>query len=117
MLEEVKEFTTTFDNKIGTQTHERFARAFEQYIRSGKSNNNLLKEVFNYFKSFLESIYKTSSDLGIDNPKMYEFFDKYLYHPENYNNWVYGDDEDEDNIAPHRPSGTSPQGGGIRGRG
>ena len=96
MLDEVKEFTTTFDNKIGTQTHERFARAFEQYVRSGKSKNNNLKGVFDYFKSFLESIYKTSSELGIDNPKVYEFFDKYLYHPERYNNWVYGDEDDDD---------------------
>lgn len=79
--------------------HERFARGFEQYVRSGKANNNYLKGVFDYFKGFLERIYKNAEELDIDlnNKQMFEFFDKYLYHPESYNNWVYGDDDDDDN--------------------
>ena len=97
-LQDVMDWTTSKMTKNPTLfIHERFARGFEQYVRSGKANNNYLKEVFDYFKSFLERIYKNAEELDIDlnNRQMFEFFDKYLYHPESYNNWVYGDDDDD----------------------
>ncbi len=97
---------------------ERFARGFEQYIRSGNfkdingnQKNSFLADVFEYFKRFLERIYETAKKLGMDvnNKQMIEFFDKYLYNPENYgdkdfvyktNNNINNKEEDNNTTNP-----------------
>ena len=106
MIEEIKEWTATFRNGVESlQTmHERFARGFEQYVRSGKYDNPILKNTYDYFKDFLLNIYKNAEELNIDvnNPQMFSFFDKYIFAPSKYtndNDWVYytgNDGEDDD---------------------
>lgn len=45
--------------KIGVEHHEKFARGFEAYLRSGKAPSAALKEAFEKFRQWLIDIYKT----------------------------------------------------------
>lgn len=49
--------------KIETKHHEKFARGFEQFLREGKAPRPELQAVFNRFKDWLMSIYKSNKDL------------------------------------------------------
>lgn len=49
--------------KIETKHHEKFARGFEQFLKEGKAPRPELQAVFNRFKEWLSSIYKSNKDL------------------------------------------------------
>jgi molecular chaperone GrpE (heat shock protein) len=49
---------------IGTEHHEKFARAVETYFMEGKSPTKELADVFQRFKAWLTKIYRTVSGLG-----------------------------------------------------
>lgn len=51
---------------IPTGGHEKFARAFEQYLMNGESPNLTLVEAFAAFKSWLVMIYQRLSKLNVD---------------------------------------------------
>lgn len=51
--------------KIEVKHHEKFARGFEQYLREGKAPRPELQSVFNRFKEWLTSIYKSSDQLKV----------------------------------------------------
>jgi hypothetical protein len=49
---------------ISTEAHEKFATAFEQYLREGKSPTPELQSIFDQFKAWLTRIYRTIAGLG-----------------------------------------------------
>ena len=53
--------------KFTVAQHEKFARAFEVYIRNGYAQNNKLKKVFEYFKNALLSIYDNLRKISWQN--------------------------------------------------
>ena len=58
---------------------EQWARAFEGYLRTGEAPTVGLKRVFEQFKTWLTSIYRSFSDLGVDlSPEMKGVFDRML---------------------------------------
>lgn len=56
-LEAVRKLVKNEGEEFTEEQHEKFARAFEVYLRSGYAKNNKLKQVFEDFKNFLWSIY------------------------------------------------------------
>ncbi len=52
------------EDEITTPMHEKFARGFESYLRSGKSPVPQLKRVFARFKKWLKDIYQDLRQLG-----------------------------------------------------
>lgn len=52
------------EGPIRRRAHERFARAFEQYIREGIAPSQKLADVFGQFKDWLTKIYDTVKKLG-----------------------------------------------------
>lgn len=56
---------------------ERFARAFERYLKEGKAPSISLKNIFRKFKEWLTGIYKDSKNIGAKVPEQVErFMDK-----------------------------------------
>lgn len=67
------------DGKIAVESHERFARSFEQYLMEGKAPSNALLGSFRRFKQWLTNIYKTVGGLGVKlNDETREVFDRML---------------------------------------
>jgi hypothetical protein len=59
--------------------HEKWARAFEVYLREGKAPSAALRESFSRFKSWLLHLYKTLRGLNVElNPEMRQVFDRLL---------------------------------------
>jgi hypothetical protein len=52
--------------KIDVEAHEKFARAFEAYLREGKAPSNALKKAFVNFKSWLLVVYRTLRGLNVE---------------------------------------------------
>ena len=52
------------DADISVEQHEKFARGFEAYLRTGKAPAPQLHGIFNRFKSWLTSIYRDFKQLG-----------------------------------------------------
>lgn len=52
-------------DKITVEHHEKFARGFEQFLREGVAPRPELQSVFEKFKNWLTSIYKSSEDLNV----------------------------------------------------
>lgn len=52
------------DADISVEQHEKFARGFEAYLRTGKAPAPQLHGIFNRFKSWLASIYRDFKQLG-----------------------------------------------------
>lgn len=50
------------------EQHEKFARGFEQYLRSGRAPTNALADVFKKFAEWLQKIYKNATSLGVEVP-------------------------------------------------
>jgi hypothetical protein len=64
---------------IGRRQHERFARAFEQYMMDGQAPSPALAEVFARFREWLVSIYRTVTRLGQPvTPEIRGVFDRML---------------------------------------
>lgn len=58
---------------------EKFARGFEAYLREGKAPKPELQSVFDTFKKWLESIYKSVQQLNVNlSPEIRDVFDRML---------------------------------------
>ena len=80
-LQAVRDWLKNDGGEWTREQHEKFARGFEAYIRSGYAKNNKLKQVFEYFKNFLLSIYDSLKKLDIDEaemPQIVNLFDRLL---------------------------------------
>lgn len=75
-LSEVNEWLGYKNGGYTEEQHEKFAQGFEAYLHSGKAPSNSLREVFNNFKEWLQSIYKHAEDLGVKlTPEVQRVFD------------------------------------------
>lgn len=52
-----------------TELHEKFAETFEQYLLTGKAPTAKLKQVFERFKAWMESVYDSLVSFGETNPR------------------------------------------------
>lgn len=62
----IKTWLGSEDGVFTRKQEETFARGFEQYLREGKAPTSRLKSVFDKFKTWLTSIYKSASDLNVE---------------------------------------------------
>lgn len=72
-LAEVRKFVHNNGEDFTREQHEKFARGFEAYIRSGRARTNRLKKIFEDFKNALLQIYDTITQIvytenGIEKP-------------------------------------------------
>lgn len=72
-LAEVRKFVRNNGEKFTREQHEKFARGFEAYIRSGRARTNRLKRIFEDFKNALLQIYDTITQIvytenGVEKP-------------------------------------------------
>ena len=68
-------------SKWSTEAEEKFARAFERYLRDGKAPNEATQPMFEAFKKWLTDIYKKLSGSSIDvqiTPEIRAVFDALL---------------------------------------
>lgn len=64
---------------IGTEQHERFARAFEAYLREGKAPATQLADIFRRFRAWLKQIYRRLRELDVElTPEVVSVFDRML---------------------------------------
>lgn len=72
-LAEVRKFVRNNGEDFTREQHEKFARGFEAYIRSGRARTNRLKRIFEDFKNALLQIYDTITQIvytenGVEKP-------------------------------------------------
>jgi len=66
-------------SEIGTEQHEKFARAFERYLMEGEAPTSKLAEVFEHFKQWLIDIYRNVANLDVElSPEVRALFDRLL---------------------------------------
>lgn len=64
---------------IGTEQHEKFARAFEQYLSEGKAPSSGLRDAFDSFKQWLTKLWEKVSFQKVDvSPEIRDVFDRML---------------------------------------
>lgn len=69
--------------RLTTDQHERFARAFERYVMEGEAPSARLRRVFDRFAAWLRRIYSGVEDLAVDlPPEIRAVFDRMLAGPE-----------------------------------
>lgn len=77
--ETVKKFLGAEGDKLTVAQEEKFARAFEQYLREGKAPKPELQSAFDRFKDWLTSIYKSALQLNVTiTPEIRTVFDRML---------------------------------------
>lgn len=65
--------------EVGVEQHEKFARAFENYLRSGEAPSVALQSAFQKFKAWLSRIYQTIQELRAPvTPELKDIFDRML---------------------------------------
>lgn len=65
--------------EVGVEQHEKFARAFENYLRSGEAPSVALQSAFQKFKAWLSRIYQTIQELRAPvTPELKAIFDRML---------------------------------------
>ena len=69
-LKEIRKFVRNNGGAFTTEEHERFARGFEAYIRTGSAKTNRLKRLFEDFKNALLSLYDSIKNLGFSEEEM-----------------------------------------------
>lgn len=69
-MAEIRKFLGNNGEKFTEQQHEKFARGFEAYIRSGNGRTNRLKRIFEDFKNFLLDIYSSITELGFTEEEL-----------------------------------------------
>ncbi len=75
----VQKFLNTKGNRLSVAQEEKWARGFEAYLREGKAPTPELQGVFDRFKKWLESIYKSVKDLNVNlSPEIRQVFDRML---------------------------------------
>lgn len=68
-----------FSGKPTVEAHEKFAKAFEAYLREGKAPTYLLQQVFHRFRSWLLAVYRSATALGgVPNGEVKDVFDRML---------------------------------------
>lgn len=80
-VEAIRKFVKNDGEEFTREQHEKFARGFEAYIRSGYAKNNRLKRIFEDFKNALLAIYDSIKQLGYkddDMPQIQNLFDRLL---------------------------------------
>ena len=80
-VEAIRKFVKNDGEDFTHEQHEKFARGFETYIRSGYARNNRLKRIFEDFKNALLAIYDSIKQLGYkddDMPQIQDLFDRLL---------------------------------------
>lgn len=81
LLEKAENWAGVTKGEWKTEHEEKFARAFERYLRDGEAPTTGLKEVFQHFKEWLTAIYQkiTGSDIDVElTPEIKDVFDKML---------------------------------------
>ncbi len=75
----ISKWLGTTDGELSREMHEQFARGGETYLMEGKSPSTELQPIFQRFKSWLTSIYKTLSGLNVKmNDDVRGVFDRLL---------------------------------------
>ena len=69
-LKEIRKFVRNNGEAFTTEQHEKFARGFEAYIRTGSAKTNRLKRLFEDFKNALLSLYDSIKNLGFSEDEM-----------------------------------------------
>ena len=80
-LAEVRKFLKNDGEPFTTDQHERFARGFEAYMRTGSARTNRLKKLFEDFKNALLSLYDSIKELGFEEdeiPEINNLFERLL---------------------------------------
>ncbi|MBV5338144.1 MAG: hypothetical protein J0665_01105 [Deltaproteobacteria bacterium] len=75
----ISKWLGTADGELSREMHEQFARGGESYLMEGKAPSAELQPIFQRFKSWLTSIYKTLSGLNVKmNDDVRGVFDRLL---------------------------------------
>ena len=75
----IKKWLGSKSNQFTEAQEEKFARGFEAYLREGKAPKPELQSVFDRFKAWLTSIYKSVKDLNVElSPEVRNVFDRML---------------------------------------
>ena len=80
-LAEIRKFLKNDGEPFTSDQHERFARGFEAYMRTGSARTNRLKKLFEDFKNALLSLYDSIKELGFDEdeiPEINNLFERLL---------------------------------------
>lgn len=78
-LDTIKKWVGAKGDKFTEAQEEKFARGFEAYLREGKAPQPGLQAVFDKFKQWLTSIYKSMKDLDVNiNDDVRQVFDRML---------------------------------------
>lgn len=80
-LKEIRKFVKNNGEEFTDEQHERFARGFEAYMRTGSAKTNRLKKLFEDFKNALLSLYDGIKSLGFEEseiPEINNLFDRLL---------------------------------------
>lgn len=80
-LKEIRKFVKNNGEEFTDEQHERFARGFEAYMRTGSAKTNKLKKLFEDFKNALLSLYDSIKSLGFEEseiPEINNLFDRLL---------------------------------------
>lgn len=62
-LQKLREWVGNDGGEFTTKQHEKVARGFEQYMRTGKAPNKSLADLFKMFADWLQKIYQRAEDL------------------------------------------------------
>lgn len=77
--EAVKKWLGAKGDTLTVKQEEKFARGFEQYLREGKAPKPELQSIFDTFKKWLTSIYKSAKSLNVEiSPEIRTVFDRML---------------------------------------
>lgn len=110
-LADVRKWLGNDGSPFTREQHEKFARGFEQYLRSGRAPSSALVDVFKRFAEWLTKIYKNATSLGVEVPAHIEkVYDRLLANPKSSS--ITGDEsvnasaprtyaQDENKIAPN----------------
>lgn len=80
-LTEIRKFLRNNGEEFTDEQHERFARGFEAYMRTGSAKTNRLKKLFEDFKNALLSLYDSIKELGFTEdeiPEINNLFERLL---------------------------------------
>lgn len=80
-LNEIRKFVRNNGEPFTSDQHERFARGFEAYMRTGSARTNRLKKLFEDFKNALLSLYDSIKELGFEEdeiPQINNLFERLL---------------------------------------
>lgn len=78
-LQTLRDFVGNKGGRFTRDQHEKVARAWEQYFRTGKAPSKSLADIFKQFAEWLKKIYQRATDLGVVvTPEVQGVFDRLL---------------------------------------